>query len=165
MAYEKTKRSIAGMLALLCTFTASYEGLKTSAYPDIANGKYTICYGDMADVKKGDKKTPQECSLMLRAKLAVIGWLVWSLVDTPMTDERWAGLTDFSYNLGIGTFKKSMLRKAINDNDPKACDQILRYKYMAGLDCTIKENKCYGIIDRRYGEKDLCEGKSGKYNK
>lgn len=147
--------SIAGMLAIATPFVAVHEGLSTVPYKDIG-GVWTWCYGETQGAVPKHTLTHQECSFLLKAKLHIVGLAVWALVDTPMTHSRWAALTSFSYNLGINAFRTSTLRRKINEGDPKACDQMLRWTFVGRIDCKIPINQCMGIPNRRQKERKLC---------
>lgn len=147
---------VAAMLAVLVPFTAGKEGLSLVPYRDLG-GVWTQCYGETEGVNQFSVKLSEyQCRVKLKAKLTKIGMQVWWLVKTDMSPNRWAALNDFVYNLGIGAFQKSTLLKKLNEGDPKACDQILRFKYVAGKDCSIRSNGCYGIIIRREEQVKLC---------
>lgn len=148
--------SIAAMLAIATPFVAVQEGLKTVPYQDIG-GVWTWCYGETEGPVPKHTLSQQECSFWLKTKLHSTGIAVWLLVDTEMTSNRWAALTSFSYNLGINSFRNSTLREKINQDDPKACNQIMRWTYVAGKDCSKPANKCMGIYKRRQKEFELCK--------
>ncbi|TDE17729.1 lysozyme [Dyadobacter psychrotolerans] len=148
--------TIAGMLAIAVPVIGSMEGVSYTPYRDLA-GVLTICHGETEGVKLGQIETAESCSLMMKAKLKIVGARVDSMVQTPMSNERFAGLVSLSYNIGLGAFKGSTLLKRLNNKDPKACDEIMRWTYVAGKNCTVKSNGCYGIVARRKREKLLCE--------
>lgn len=156
LAAQTAAKMVAAMLLIAVPAVATHEGIKTVPYRDVG-GTWTICYGETLNVEPNQKVTLDDCNKMLRIRLAYFGWRVYDMVNVPMSNARWAGLTSFTYNLGVATFKNSTLRKRINAGDPRACDEILKFKYVAGKDCTIRANNCYGIITRRLEEKRLCE--------
>lgn len=125
-----------------------YEGLSTKAYLDPV-GIPTICYGETENVYLGQVKSKPECDQMLRIKLGYIAMRVYVLVDTPMTAERLAGLTSFTYNVGLSKFRSSSLLRRINASDPNACDELLRWTYARG-------KQLPGLVKRRNAERNLC---------
>lgn len=162
------------MLMICCGFVATKEGVSLAPYQDLG-GVWTICHGETVGVTRYSKKeTPESCSIMLQAKLMVIGWQVWSLVHVPMSDSQWAALTSFAYNVGIGAFQKSTLLKRINAKDPKACDAFMSWTYVPAprgqvddlrdgrndgkKNCALPNLKkpCNGIVTRRTEERALC---------
>ncbi len=153
---QKAAGTLTGMLLIATPLAIAEEGVSLTAYWDSLGKVWTICYGETAGVKFGQKETMESCSFMLALKLKLLGIRVAQMVKTPMSNERWAALTDFSYNLGLGSFKNSTLLKKLNANDLKACDELLRWTYVKGKDCRVKANKCGGIVKRREDERTLC---------
>ncbi|MCE6993129.1 lysozyme [Dyadobacter sp. CY323] len=146
---------LAAMLAIGTPFVATQEGLSVVPYRDIG-GVWTWCYGETEGVVPKKTFTNSECSALLRVKLLAYGMSVWWLIDTKMTAPRWAALTSFSYNVGINAFSNSTLRRKINANDPKACDELNRWTYIGKRDCKIPTNGCMGLPNRRNEERKLC---------
>lgn len=140
--------SVAGMLSIATPLVMVQEGLSVVPYSD-PTGTVTWCYGETEGPVPTNALTEQECSFMLKAKLYTIGLAVWYLVKTPMTNERWASLTSFTYNVGIGAFRTSTLLKRINAADGKACDELRRWTKSKGV--YLK-----GLANRREKERSLC---------
>lgn len=138
-----------GALALATPFIAQWEGLRTNAYYDVV-GIPTICYGSTSGVKITDKKTKAECDALLNDEIREYMNAVELYVKVPLPDTRKAALTAFSYNVGIGAFKKSTLLKKLNAGDTRgACNELLRWNTAGGI--PIK-----GLTRRREQERNLC---------
>ena len=65
---------------------------------------------------------------------------------------------DFSYQYGTPTFaKSSMLRNLKAGKYKQACTALLKYKYVAGYDCSTPGNKrCSGVWTRQLSRYDKC---------
>jgi len=146
-------------LAALVVFAGANEGIKYKAYQD-SGGVWTICYGSTKDVKRGDTATPEQCKKLLVNELIEHSK---PLLNVPyqLPDNVLIAYTDFCYNIGVGACSKSTGMKKLNAGDIKgACEQILRWRFVAGRDCFDDKNKrfCGGIKSRRYMEYNLCAG-------
>lgn len=105
------------------TLTAAvrkFEGLRLRAYRDSA-GRLTIGYGHAKGVKANQFCTIQEAEAMLQRDLEDKGGFVNSL-DVCKTQGQYDALTDFCFNLGEGSLKRSTLLKKIRHGAP--ADQI-----------------------------------------
>ncbi|MCI3877690.1 glycoside hydrolase family protein [Acinetobacter higginsii] len=66
---------------------------------------------------------------------------------------------DFSYQYGTTAFaNSSMLRNLKAGNYKAACDSLLKYKYVAKRDCSIRSNRCYGVWTRQLERHKKCLG-------
>ncbi|NNP68977.1 glycoside hydrolase family protein [Acinetobacter sp. Ac_5812] len=64
---------------------------------------------------------------------------------------------DFSYQYGTTAFaNSSMLRNLKAGNYKAACDSLLKYKYVAKRDCSIRSNRCYGVWTRQLERHKKC---------
>ena len=135
-------------LAICVGCVASFEGLRTIAYRDPV-GIPTICFGEIEGVRLGDSRTAEECRALLGDRVAEFGRAVDRCVTVPLPPARKAALVSFSYNVGIGAFCGSTLVKKLNANDPKACDELLRWTKAKGIELP-------GLVKRREQERQLC---------
>lgn len=66
---------------------------------------------------------------------------------------------DFSYQYGTSAFaNSSMLRYLKVGKYRAACDSLLKYKYVAKRDCSIRKNNCYGVWTRQLERHKKCVG-------
>ncbi|PPC02530.1 glycoside hydrolase family protein [Acinetobacter pittii] len=66
---------------------------------------------------------------------------------------------DFSYQYGVPTFAKSSMLKNLKAGQYKAaCESLLKYKFVAKRDCSIRANGCFGVWKRQLGRYDKCMG-------
>ncbi|AZM38543.1 lysozyme [Acinetobacter baumannii] len=64
---------------------------------------------------------------------------------------------DFSYQYGTAAFaSSSMLRNLKAGKYKDACESLLKYKYVAKRDCSIRSNGCYGVWTRQVERHKKC---------
>ena len=129
-----------------------FEGLHLTAYLCPAN-VWTIGYGstihpDGRRVMRGDTITMQQAEdylmVEIRRRLAAM-----NLPDS-LNDNQRAALVSFAYNVGIGAFNRSTLRRKviINRNDPTIRNEFMKYNRANG-------SVLRGLTRRRRAEADL----------
>lgn len=90
------------------------EGLRLAAYLDTGNVP-TIGYGHTHNVKLGDKCSRAQAEQWLGEDIASAENAVEHLVTVPLTDNQFAALVSFAYNVGFVSFAKSTLLKRLNE--------------------------------------------------
>lgn len=145
----------ASSATIATTFVGEKEGLELAAYQDGAK-VWTICRGHTATAKPGMTATPEHCDRLFASDLGRFLALADKLVTVPMSPARHAAVADFCYNVGEGNCTRSTFIRKLNANDPTACDEPLRWMYVAGRDCRDPANDCPGIVTRRQQEAALC---------
>ena len=93
-----------------------YEGFRANAYLD-TGGVPTIGYGSTRGVKMGQTVTPDQAETLLEADLAIAEKDVASAVKVPLTDNQFAALVSFTFNLGGPALRRSTLLKLLNAGD------------------------------------------------
>jgi lysozyme len=74
------------------------------------------------------------------------------LTNVPLSDNQFAALIDFAFNLGVGRYQSSTLRMRLNRGDYEgAASVLLRYIYCAG-------QVLPGLVKRRQAEYQLFMG-------
>jgi lysozyme len=135
--------------AMAIALVGGFEGLRTVAYRDVV-GVPTVCYGETAGVRMGDRYTPAQCKAMLATSLEAYAAGIDRCVTAPMTDERFVALVSFAYNVGVGSACSSTAVRLINAGQTRAgCDQLLRWNKAAGIVFP-------GLTRRREAERALC---------
>ena len=127
-----------------------WEGLKTKAYLD-SGGVWTIGYGHtaMAGLPKPHKGmviTEREAEEILLRDLTQYENTVEQSVKVKLNDNQFAALVSFTYNVGIGAFKKSTLLKKLNNGNFDAVPSELMKWVKAG------GKKLQGLVNRRRAE-------------
>lgn len=80
-----------------------------------------------------------------------------SLKGVKLSQAEYDLYLDFSYQYGTPTFSNSsMLRNLKAGKYRAACDSLLKYKYVAKRDCSIRKNNCYGVWTRQVERHKKC---------
>jgi lysozyme len=146
----------AGTVSILVDDTVQAEGRRYTAYQD-SGGVWTVCDGITGPaVVRGRTYTDAECDdLLIENLIDHCRPVLQGLVD-PREGEIIAWC-DFAYNAGVGAFQNSTGRRLQNQGERDlSCQQILRWVYVAGKDCRIRANNCYGIVIRRQHQYERC---------
>jgi lysozyme len=155
--HRMNKKLTGGILAAALALIAANEGLKTEPYRDIG-GVLTDCYGRTKGVEIGVELTKEQCDEELMIDIIAHAKPIEAL-DMKLPDGVIIAWADFCYNVGVGACQSSTGYKMLKRGDiTGACDQLLRWKYAAGLDCSVRSNNCYGVWKRRLEEHRLCTG-------
>lgn len=73
------------------------------------------------------------------------------LIEPKMTSYQMAAIISFVYNVGVGSFTRSTFRKKINQLDPTAKDELLRW-------VKVGNNVLPGLVKRRVAEYNYFTG-------
>lgn len=147
---EKQMRKISSEgLALI----KQWEGLRLEAYKDTI-GVWTIGYGHTSTagkpfVHKGMIITEKQAEEILSRDLRQFENAVAKNVTVSLTDEQFAALVSFCYNVGIVAFCKSTLLKKLNNNEYEAVPAELQKWTKAG------GKRLHGLVHRRAAEAGL----------
>jgi len=130
-----------------------WEGLRLNAYQDSA-GVWTISYGHTSAagkpyVHEGLKITEGEAQAILARDLGQYERAVEEAVKVPLTDNQFAALVSFTYNVGAGALKRSTLLKKLNKGDYDGVPAELMKWTRAG------NKKLKGLENRRAAEAGL----------
>lgn len=160
-----TKRTLAAVIgtaaaAALIGMTSSQEGVSLTPYNDVlAHDVETVCFGDTTVHMR--TYTLPECKAMLSDRLADYAEAVRSVTPgfDSLTDGQKVAVVDGVYNFGLANYKGSTLRRLyIAKQFPAACEQFMRWRFVAGKDCAVAANHCGGIYSRRKLERAACLG-------
>lgn len=125
-----------------------FEGLRLNAYLDSV-GIPTIGYGHTYRVQLGMSITQDAADLLLAMDLYDSERSVSSLVTAPLTDNQYAALVSFTYNLGAGALERSSLLSKLNGgNVADSADEFLKWTKAGGKELP-------GLVRRRHAERDL----------
>lgn len=133
-----------------------FEGCKLKAYKCPA-GLNTIGFGstfyeDGTKVKEGDVITQARAEELLNNIVDKFGKEVDALVKSNVTDNNFAAIVSFAFNVGIGNLRKSTLLKKVNANpkDPSITAEFRKWVRANGE--VLK-----GLVRRRDAEAKLYE--------
>ena len=128
-----------------------FEGCKLYAYRCPA-GVWTIGYGNTSHAKAGMSITMQQAEKFLREDLAPIEAELTKL-NMLLQQRQFDALCSWIFNLGMGNFKNSTMRKKIlaKATDIEVADQIIRWTKAGGKVLT-------GLQKRRIAEANMYVG-------
>jgi len=138
-------------LELLIKLIKESEGCKLKAYKDCI-GVVTIGWGQTKGIKEGMVWTQNQADEdLIKTALEVLNQAIKaSPILMTVNMEKQAAIADFVYNLGIGSYTSSTLKKKVDANDwISAAVEIKRWdkaggKVLKGL--TIRRNKEANLI-------------------
>lgn len=159
-----TNKQKAGWLAIAVAAVGAFEGLRTVAYMDPV-GIPTICFGETAGVKMGDRKTVPECEALLEDSLkeaeAILDRCAPGVGDKLPPPTK-AAVVSFIFNVGPGgkglkdgfcTLKSgnpsSMRRYLVAGEFERACNEFPNW-------ATAKGVALRGLAKRRAEEQRMC---------
>lgn len=127
----------------------NFEGCRLKAYKDIV-GILTIGYGHTGnDVSEGLEIDSSAANDLLDKDLEKFSDGVSDLLEVDTTDNQFAALVAFAYNVGLNALSGSTLLKKLNSGDTDgAAEQFARWNRAGG-------NAVEGLTRRREAEADL----------
>jgi lysozyme len=136
--------------------TVMLEGLRLNAYQD-EKGVWTIGYGHTSGVKRGMTCTKAQAIEWLHQDLAEAAAGITKLLQVPVTQRQFDALCVLVFNVGVGAFERSKMRRRINEEDPKAAVEFLDWCYVTvkGDDGISRKVKSRGLENRRKQEHAL----------
>lgn len=122
-----------------------WEGLRLEAYRCDA-GVWTIGYGHTASAYEGMKITLEQAERLLVQDLDVFENAVSRAVKVDLSDNQFAALVSWAYNVGVGAMQKSSLIRKLNAGDYGSVPgELARWNKVKG-----KVNR--GLSNRRAAE-------------
>ena len=126
-----------------------FEGFSSEPY--LCSGGYlTIGYGHkLLPSDRYKKVTEEKSGLILRKDLSRTERAVLKYINNPLTDDQFAALVSFTFNLGAAALQRSILRQKINYGlYQEASKEFMKWVYAGG-------RKLPGLTRRRKIEKQL----------
>lgn len=164
---SKTKYIAIGLAASAAFFTSliGYEGYKSKPYLDSAKvptiGIGSTSYENGTKVKMTDKSITKERAVEIAKAHIAKDEAAFrkSLQGVKLTQTEYDVYLDFVYNYGQASWNgSSMLRNLKAGQYKQACASLLKYKYVAKRDCSIRSNGCYGVWTRQQDRYSKCIG-------
>ncbi|MGV0885968.1 lysozyme [Acinetobacter venetianus] len=164
---NKTKISVILLAASAAFFTSLEvkEGYSAKPYKDtggvVTQGIGSTTKPDGTKIKISDppitRKTAHEWAKAHVSKDEVA--FRKSMPGVKLSQVEYDVYLDFTYNFGAANWRSSsMLRNLKAGNYKAACASLLKYKYVAKRDCSIRSNDCYGVWKRQLERYDKCMG-------
>ena len=165
---NKTKY-IVTMLAAISVggiaYTQSKEGTVLVPYKDSVGvatiGTGTTVYPNGQKVKMTDPKiTQRQATEYLKFHIDKDAKIFnKSLLGVPLSQTEYDLYMDFTYQFGTGAWSSSsMLRNLKQGKYKQACDSLLKWKYAAKRDCSVRSSNCYGVWVRQVERHSKCMG-------
>lgn len=125
------------------------EGLRLDSYPD-EGGVWTIGYGHTGpDVHMGMLITPKEAEDLLELDLIEAEECVDEACPFGISDNHFAALVLFAFNVGCAAFRKSTLLKNMQEGDLAGAQyEFQKWHHVGGRDS-------WGLYKRRIAEARL----------
>ena len=131
-------------------YIANREAYVGHAYTDIA-GVQTIGYGSTANVKPGDKTTPERALVRLRVDANDFEVALRRCIKVPLHQREWDAYVALAHNVGAGAF----CRSSGNPERPNLIDLINAKRYTEACERT----RAYRLITNpRTGRKEVSAG-------
>lgn len=158
------RQTVAALSLSAAAFTGILveEGYRGEAYIPVKGDVPTVGFGTTGGVKPGDTTDPIAALLRAHRDVTAFEGAIKRCVEVPLHQHEYDALVSFSYNVGSGAFCSSTLVKKLNQQDyDGACNELLRWRYVGGYDCSTPGNtRCSGLWDRRKREYQQCMGVS-----
>lgn len=142
---------IAAAVAIATPRIAQQEGYAPEVYRDPV-GIQTYCYGETENVEVGRTYSKEFCTDLLTRRVGVYIQGVRDSIPSKvyMYPSELAAWGSFSYNVGIGAFRKSTAAKLLREGrHVEACNQLPKWVYAGG-------KRLPGLVNRRKVEQALC---------
>lgn len=155
---SEQKAAIAAAVAVACALAAPlavhFEGKRNVAYSDglPATPVPTACFGHTGpEVKVGQRYSDAQCANLLQGDLKKhaegVAACTPGIIDRPQV---FAGVTDFTFNLGVGTYCRSSAAKLFAAGRwREGCNRLALYNRAGGRVLT-------GLVRRRAADVALC---------
>lgn len=101
---------------------------------------------DGTPVQLGDTINPLEGSARSLAHIQKDETRLKACVTGPLTQNEYDVLVGFAYQFGVGAACSSSIVRSINAGDyTAACNGYLKYRFVAGRDCSAPGSTCRGV--------------------
>ncbi len=136
------------------------EGFTDTTIIPVKGDVPTIGFGTTEGVKMGDKTTPVKALLTAQAHISKEESVFRdSLPGVKLSQAEYDLYIDWLYQYGSGSWRNSSMRKNLLAGDyVAACNSLLKYKFVAKRDCSIRSNNCYGVWTRQQERYSKCMG-------
>jgi len=165
MALDSRRTKIAALSVSAAAFVAlvAHEGWTDRAVIPVKGDVPTVGPGltkrpDGSPVQMGDTIKPVEGIQRSLAHIQKSETALKRCVTGPLSQAEYDILVDFAYQYGETAACKSGMVRAINAGDYAAsCEAYLKYRFVAGYDCSTAGNRrCWGVWARSKERRDKC---------
>ncbi len=152
--------------ATLLVALASHEGYTDRAVVPVPGDRPTVGFGstfrdDGTPVQMGDSITPVKALQRTMAHIQKDETALKQCVTAPLAQHEYDTLVGATYQYGVRAVCSSSMVKLTNAGRyEEACQAYARYRFVAGRDCSIRSNGCYGVHLRAQERVKSCMGQS-----
>lgn len=147
----------------------AHEGYTERAVIPVKGDRPTVGFGstfrdDGKPVQMGDTITPQKAVARTLAHIQKDERGIKQCVTAALTQGEYDLMVDFSYQYGAAALcKSSVVREANAGNYKASCDGYLKFRYVAGYDCSTPGNRrCPGVWTRSQERHAKCMSEQGQ---
>jgi lysozyme len=151
--------SAAGFVGLV-----AHEGYTDRAIVPVPGDRPTVGFGstfrdDGSPVQMGDTITAPKAVQRSFAHIAKDEGRLKQCVTAPLAQHEYDTLVDHAYQYGAQATCNSTVVRLVNQQKyAEACLAYERWKFVAGRDCSIRSNGCYGVWLRSQKRVKKCQG-------
>lgn len=151
--------SAAGFVGLV-----AHEGFTDRAIVPVKGDRPTVGFGstfrdDGTPVQMGDTITAPKAVQRSFAHIAKDESRLKQCVTAPLAQHEYDTLVDHAYQYGAQATCRSTVVQLVNQGRyAEACLAYERWKFVAGRDCSIRSNGCYGVWLRSQQRVKKCQG-------
>ena len=159
MAVAALSLSAAGFVGLI-----AHEGFSDRAIIPVKGDRPTVGFGstfrdDGTPVQMGDTITAPRAVQRSFNHIAKDEQGIKQCVTAPLFQREYDTMVDFAYQYGVPTLCRSSIVRLANQGDyAGSCQAYVRFKFVAGRDCSIRSNGCYGVWLRSQERVKKCMG-------
>ena len=162
---SKTKYAVILLAASAAFFTGleKYEGNVSVPYKDIGGvvtqGIGSTTKPDGTKIKITDPAITRKTALEWAKAHVSKDEIVFrkSLDGVKLSQVEYNSYLDFVYNFGQSNWNNSSMLKNLRAGKyVDACKSLLKWRYVAGKDCSIRKNNCYGVYTRQLERYKQC---------
>lgn len=159
-----TRRAIAGLSLSAAAFVGlvAHEGYSDRAIVPVEGDRPTVGFGstfrdDGTPVKMGDTITPPRAVARSYAHIQKDESQLRQCITAPLHQLEYDLLVDHAYQFGAGaTCNSTVVRLTNAQRYREACEAHLMWKRVAGRDCSVRANGCFGVWLRAINRRDKC---------
>lgn len=160
---SRTRVLVAGLGLSAAAFVGLvlHEGYSERAYPDPTHGTRvpTAGFGTTGpDITMDTRLPPVQALQRAHRDVQKFEGAIKRCVRVPLSQAEYDIYVSMTYNIGESAFCGSGIVRELNaGNYRSACDQILRWRYSGGHDCSAPGNRtCSGLWKRRLSDHAKC---------
>lgn len=161
MNHKRQAMAALGLSASAFVALLVHEGYSERAYPDPTYGARvpTVGFGTTGpDVTMQTRMAPVPAVQRALRDVQRFEGAIKRCVTAPLSQAEYDVYAHLAYNIGPMAFCKSGVVRELNAGHYRAaCEQILRWRYSNGQDCSAPGNRtCAGLWKRRKAEHAQC---------